>query len=104
LPQIARESWHLDKKVPLAFILAILAQTVVAIWYGGKMDHRIEVTEQKIVDLVASNRSQDIRVDLIEADRRIEVQRLTRVEQSLVDIKETMSRVESKLDKLNDRR
>lgn len=41
-----KESWHLDKKVPIVIILAIVGQTFGAIWFAAKMDARLSAVEQ----------------------------------------------------------
>ena len=42
--------WHLDKKVPLALIVTIIAQTIIAAWAAsniwtrvGELEHKVEV-------------------------------------------------------------
>ncbi|WP_303982377.1 hypothetical protein [Dongia mobilis] len=34
-------AWHLDKKVPVALILAIVIQTATAIWWASGVDQRL---------------------------------------------------------------
>jgi len=36
----APEAWHLDKKVPLALIVAIVGQTLAAVWWAAGMAAR----------------------------------------------------------------
>lgn len=34
-----REEWHLDKKVPIAFVVGLVAQTIViTMWFTSKFD------------------------------------------------------------------
>ncbi len=42
--------WHLDKKVPLALIVTIIAQTIIAAWAAsniwtrvGELEHKVEI-------------------------------------------------------------
>jgi hypothetical protein len=44
------KQWHLDKKVPLALIVTIIAQTVIAAWAAsniwtrvGELEHKVEI-------------------------------------------------------------
>jgi hypothetical protein len=37
----APEPWHLDKKVPIALIATIFAQTVAIVWWASGVDHRV---------------------------------------------------------------
>lgn len=38
--------WHLDKRVPLGFLLAIGLQSLAAAWWASGMDKRVEVLER----------------------------------------------------------
>lgn len=40
-------SWHLDRKVPIALILAILVQTVGIGWWGASTNARLNALEEK---------------------------------------------------------
>lgn len=97
------ENWHLDKKVPLAIVASILFQSAVIIWWGSKLDHRVEVSEQRIIELSSINKLQDARVDQIERDRQVNLQRLSRTEQAISDVRELMSKIDGKLDRLTER-
>ena len=43
-----REGWHLDRKVPLSIIIAILIQTSALIVWGAKLDGRVAHVETSI--------------------------------------------------------
>jgi len=43
----AESSWHLDKKVPITLILAILAQTFTFGWWGASTGARIDHLERQ---------------------------------------------------------
>jgi hypothetical protein len=38
--------WHLDKKVPIALILAIIGQTVVMTWWAATLSQRVDMLER----------------------------------------------------------
>ena len=40
--------WHLDKRVPIALIFAIAAQTGMAIWWIAKTESRIQTLENTL--------------------------------------------------------
>jgi hypothetical protein len=40
-------SWHLDKKVPIALILAIAMQTGGIVWWGATTSERLNALERK---------------------------------------------------------
>lgn len=68
--------WHIDKKVPLAFILTIVMQTAAFIWFGARLDQRVETLERESA------------ARLPQADRltRVEV-KLEGVQEGIVEIK-----------------
>lgn len=39
-------AWHLDKKVPLALIFTILAQTAMAFWWASSVNERVAILER----------------------------------------------------------
>ncbi len=48
IPSQQTEAWHLDKKVPVAIIIALAIQFVGAIWWAAKMDARDNEQERRI--------------------------------------------------------
>lgn len=44
----ADSAWHLDKKIPIAIILALALQTAGAFWWAGKADERLSALERKV--------------------------------------------------------
>lgn len=90
------ETWHLDKRVPVSLIGAIILQSVVVIWWAASVSARLDGQDKRIEDLIAYNRN-------MAQERVINLQRLSRVEQSLLDIRNFMERIDTKLSKLTDR-
>lgn len=45
----AQSSWHLDKRVNISIIAALVAYGVAAIWQQAKIDSRISAVEVEIV-------------------------------------------------------
>lgn len=45
-----REPWHLDRRVPIALILTILAQTASVAWFFASLEGRVDVLERYEVD------------------------------------------------------
>lgn len=48
-PADEHESWHLDKKVPIAFIIAIAVQTFGFVYWVGATSTRIDVLERAML-------------------------------------------------------
>lgn len=40
------ESWHLDKKVPIGFIFALIVQTVSVVWFFADLKKDVELLKQ----------------------------------------------------------
>lgn len=38
--------WHLDKKVPIALILAIVGQTAMGVWWASNISTRVDNLEK----------------------------------------------------------
>jgi cell division protein FtsB len=53
-----QEQWHLDKRVPVALILTLLGQMVVAIWWAASLNQRVEAIERDVS--AAAVRSQSV--------------------------------------------
>jgi hypothetical protein len=71
--------WHVDRKVPIAVIIAIVAQTGGFIWWGAKADERLTTLERRV------------ETSAPQADR------LTRVEVNLESIKESLTEIKARL-------
>lgn len=71
-----KEGWHLDKKVPLSIILAIVAQTAVLFMWGARLDQRvtqIETTSANhtiVIEAMRTNQS-DTKSTLARMDERL---------------------------------
>lgn len=40
------KQWHLDRRVPLALILAIIGQSAAAIWFASSINSRVDELER----------------------------------------------------------
>ncbi len=81
---VQNEEWHLDKKVPIAIIIALLIQTVafvsIAASWKATVDSRLE------------------RLEKSESDTNSQGDRILILEQQLKFIVDSLSRIEKKLD------
>lgn len=69
-------NWHLDKKVPIAVIAAIVAQTGAFIWWAGSINERVSSLERRAETTATQG------------------DRLTRVEVKIESIQEGITRIE----------
>ena len=44
-----KEQWHLDKRIPIALILTLLAYGGLALWWAGGIEERVAVVEREQV-------------------------------------------------------
>ena len=42
-----REPWHLDKRIPIALIMAVMMQTAGAVWWAATISARLDQTEAR---------------------------------------------------------
>ena len=76
-----RESWHLDKKVPLSLIFAMLVQTGMVVWAVADIKKDVEVLKMQAVgqhdrderqDRAASDAYQLLRSQLEKMDGKLD--------------------------------
>jgi len=74
-------SWHLDRKVPVAIILALLMQTGGIVWWGATAAERLNALERKVESAAP------------QADRLTKVEtRLEAVQDGISEIKSILRR------------
>jgi hypothetical protein len=47
--------WHLDKRVPIALIFAIVAQAAGMVWYASALSSRVDQHDRRIAKLEATD-------------------------------------------------
>lgn len=75
------EDWHLDKKVPIAFIFAILCQTVALVWFFASLSNGLDSNTKDIV-------RQDARIDALEQSVQGQAVMLARIDENLKAIRD----------------
>lgn len=75
-PQQQTTAWHLDRKVPLAIIAALVLQTLAGGWWSGAIQTRVDSFDYRIIKL--------------EDERSTLLQRLTAVETGLANQSELL--------------
>jgi hypothetical protein len=78
-----QEQWHLDKRVPIGIILALLVQTItfftIAAAWKTSVDGRIE----RLEELASDSSKQGDRILILEQQLRYIVESLSRIEKKL---------------------
>lgn len=60
------DRWHLDKKVPIALIVALIMQAATTVWFGSKLDSRIAMLEDsRLVQHVVDDKQDKLTGDAI---------------------------------------
>jgi hypothetical protein len=84
------EPWHLDKRVPIALILTLLAQTVGIVWWAASLsgqvqDHGRRIGVMEAQDMRAEGEARRINEILARLDERMQAQTqiLRRLEETL---------------------
>ena len=80
------EGWHLDKRVPLAIIAAIVVQSMSAIWWASAVDTKVNghATEITRIEREAATRRAEDRGEVREFVREVR-ESLRRIEDRLGD-------------------
>ncbi len=81
--------WHLDKRVPVALLLAIVIQTVGAVWWAASLSARVDALERAWLEM----KTHQGRIVRLEANQTAVYQRLDRIEA-------IQRRIETKIDRL----
>ena len=90
----ANSHWTLDKRVPIAIIIALLVQGAGIAWWAATMEGRISEAQKAIT-----------RLDARDQEMRESRDRLIRLEERMISATDELKRMNAKLeDLLNDRR
>ena len=94
-----REPWHLDKRVPIALIAVLVAQTMGWVWWAASMDARTTSHSQSIArNVIRIQRAWDkMNVDGDKVTSTAE--RVAKMEGTLEHVSRQLDRVLDKLDK-----
>jgi hypothetical protein len=49
------DAWHLDKRVPIALVLSLAAQTIGIVWSAASMSGRVDDHGRRIVSLESAD-------------------------------------------------
>jgi len=82
---MAGEPWHLNKGVPITFILAIFGQTIALIWFVATLRNDVDNNTKDIV-------RQNTRITIVEATVQDQSILLGRIDENIQFIKETLQR------------
>jgi len=82
---MSTEPWHLNKSVPISFILAILCQTIALIWFVATLRNDVDNN----ANAIARTQIQVESIDRIVRDQSV---LLARIDENLKAIKDAIER------------
>ena len=80
------ENWHLQKSVPLTFVLALAVQAIALVWFFAELDSNIKANEKQ----VAQNST---RIEGLESLVQGQAVSLARIDANISHIRATVDRV-----------
>jgi Tfp pilus assembly protein PilO len=83
---MAENHWHLDKRVPVAIIVAIFLQTAGAIWWAATIEGRVTANEAQIIRL-------DARDETMRVAAQTQAVQLGRIEEQLTGMRTDIARL-----------
>ena len=97
-PSDSKQHWTVDKKIPLAFLAAIIVQTSGIAYWAATTDGRLRSLEEndKRIEIAAGGRVklEDDRYDFLNKER----DRVLRIESQMMFVVDTLKRIEQKLE------
>jgi low affinity Fe/Cu permease len=90
-PKLADESWHLDKKVPVAIIVVLVGQFLLGLWFIAKLDSKVEEQAARLAKTEAQ-------VNVIDREAREFGNRIVRIEEKTSSMLTILQRLERVLD------
>ena len=79
------QPWHLNKSIPLTFILAIIGQTVALVWFVASLDSDIETNTREIV-------RHETRLIALESIVQVQAVTMGRMDENIKAIRQMMER------------
>lgn len=61
----ASEGWHLDRRIPLVLVIAILSNLVVGTWFVADLYHNVNQQSDKIANIIIQVKELDDRSDAL---------------------------------------
>ena len=85
------EGWHLDKKVPITIVAALVLQFLGTLWFVSKLDSRVEEQSVRLAKTEAQ-------VTTIDREARDFGNRMVRIEEKTSSMLAILQRVERFID------
>lgn len=80
------DQWHLDKKVPIAILLALFLQFGGWVWWAASLNGRVTATENAITQL-------DTRTETLRGAAQTQAIQLGRIEEQIGGLRQDIGRL-----------
>lgn len=87
-------AWHLDKRVPVALIFAIIIQTATAVWWVSGVSHRVD-------SAISVNDQQNDRIQAVEDAANSQAVSTATTTAQLAAMRETLTELKSSIAETN---
>ena len=92
-PKPADESWHLDKKLPIALIVVLVAQFLGGLWFMARLDARVEEQATRLAKTEAQ-------ISNIDREARDFGNRMARIEEKSSAMLSLLQAIEQRLERV----
>ena len=82
---MTHQPWHLNKSIPLTFILAIIGQTVALVWFVASLNSDIQTNTREIV-------RHETRLIALEGIVQVQAVTMGRMDENIKAIRQMMER------------
>lgn len=83
------EEWHLDKKVPIAIIIALIIQSITFISVAAAWKATVDSRLERLEKFEADNSNQGDRILVLEQQLKFIVEGISRIEKKLDTVEQT---------------
>jgi TolA-binding protein len=89
---VSDTSWHLDKRVPISLILALLVQTAGMVWWAASLSGRVDVNARDI-------RTTQSEMGVLRNSAQTQAVQLGRIEEQISGLRGDISRLTTAIER-----
>lgn len=90
-PERRQQAWHLDKKVPITIVTALVVQTLALVWQASALNSAVKENADNLTETIK-------RVSDMETRERETGKMMAKVETMLENLQHTVYRIDNALD------
>jgi len=89
---VSDTSWHLDKRVPISLILALLVQTAGMVWWAASLSGRVDVNARDI-------RATQSEMGVLRSSAQTQAVQLGRIEEQISGLRGDIARLTAAIER-----